>query len=62
MSAELFLKLYPLENILKLAFLPMSLLNLDYTVAVAIAVSVLALLRMLKTPQINKEYLAYAIH
>ena len=59
MSSELFVKLYPIENILKLAFIPMSLFNLNHTVTIAIVVSVLALLRMLKMPQFNKEYLAY---
>lgn len=49
---------YLVETLLKVAFLVMSLFNLKYTLVVAFAASLIGLLRVLKRPQFNKEYLA----
>lgn len=46
--------LYLIETALKVAFLVMSIFNLKYTLLVALAASVLGLLRVLKRPQFSK--------
>jgi hypothetical protein len=56
MSTQLLNIGYTIETVLKLVFIPMAILNLRYTLLVAFAVSVLAVLRVLKKPQFNKEY------
>jgi preprotein translocase subunit Sss1 len=50
--------LYMAESLLKVVFIGMSTFNLQYTITVGIIVSVLAILRVCKRPQFNKEYLA----
>jgi hypothetical protein len=49
---------YPIETALKGMFIVMSIFNLPYTLVVALAASLIAILRVLKTPKFNKEYLA----
>lgn len=49
---------YIIETILKCIFLVMSLFNLQYTLIVALLASAIALYRVYKVPQMNKEYLA----
>lgn len=49
---------YLVETLLKVVFLVMSLFNLKYTLVVAFSASIFGLLRVLKRPQFNKEYLA----
>lgn len=53
--------LYIVETIFKVFFLVMSIFNLKYTLVVAFTASVAGLLRVCKTPQFNKEYLAKAM-
>lgn len=50
--------IYVVETILKCIFLVMSLFNLQYTLIVALLASAIAIYRVCKTPQMNKEYLA----
>lgn len=52
---------YPVENLLKLYFLVASVLLLPHTDKVALAVCLMAVLRQLKLPKFNKEYLMYAL-
>jgi len=54
MSSPLINFFYPIENYLKLLFLFMAIFNANYTVALAFAISVIAILRILKTPQFSK--------
>lgn len=53
--------LYVVETIFKALFLVMSIFNLKYTLIVAFTASFAGLLRVCKTPQFNKEYLARAM-
>lgn len=48
---------YPLETVLKLIFITLSPFNVPYTLLAAFLASLVGLLRVLKTPQFNKEYL-----
>ena len=45
---------YPIENVLKLLFIPMAVFNVTGTVLVAFIVTVIAILRVCKRPQFNK--------
>lgn len=53
--------LYVVETVFKALFLVMSIFNLKYTLIVAFTASLAGLLRVCKTPQFNKEYLAKAM-
>jgi len=55
--SSLITSLYPLETLLKAVFIPMALLNTQYTLLVAFAVSVVAVLRVCKIPEMNQQYL-----
>ena len=48
---------YPIETILKLVFITLSPFNVRFTLIAAFLASLVGLLRVLKTPQFNKEYL-----
>ena len=56
MSSQLVNICYPIENILKILFVPMAIINANYTVLVAFVVTVMALLRVTKTPSFTKDY------
>ena len=56
MSSQLVNIFYPIENALKLIFIPMAVLNTNGTVLVAFLVTLIAILRICKRPQFNKEY------
>ena len=49
--------IYMAETALKAAFIVVSIFNLSYTIVVGLLASACGLLRMLKTPQFNKQYL-----
>lgn len=49
--------IYLVETGFKAGFILMAILNLPYTTLVGLLASVCGLLRMLKIPQLNKEYL-----
>lgn len=53
--------LYLAETAFKALFLGMSIFNMSYTITVAFLASLCGLIRMLKTPQFNKEYLQKAL-
>ena len=48
---------YPIETALKLIFITLSPFNVRFTLLAAFLASAIGLLRVLKTPQFNKEYL-----
>jgi hypothetical protein len=48
---------YPIETLLKVAFIVLCPFNVPYTLVLALLASVLALLRVTKRPQLSKEYL-----
>lgn len=54
---SLYTKVYPIETGLKFLFIVMAIFNLNHTITVGFIASLLGLLRMLKTPQFNREYL-----
>ena len=54
MSSQLVNIFYPIENALKLIFIPMAVLNANGTVLVAFLVTLIAILRICKRPQFNK--------
>lgn len=56
MSSQLVNIFYPIENLLKLLFIPMAVINAPGTVMVAFMVTVIAILRVCKRPQFNREY------
>lgn len=56
MSTNLVNIAYPIENYLKLLFIPMAIINAQGTVLVACIVTVMALLRVAKRPSFTKEY------
>lgn len=49
--------IYLAETAFKAAFIVMSIFNMSYTITVGFLASLCGLIRMLKTPQFNKEYL-----
>jgi hypothetical protein len=49
--------IYLAETAFKAAFIVMSIFNLSYTIVVGLLASACGILRMLKTPQFNKQYL-----
>lgn len=49
---------YPIETVLKVAFIVMSPFNVRFTLLAAFLASLFGMLRVLKRPQFNKEYLA----
>jgi hypothetical protein len=53
-----FASLYPLETILKGLFIFMSLFNMNYTLIVAFAASLIGVFRVCKTPEFNHQYLS----
>ena len=53
-----FASLYPLETILKGLFIFMSLFNMNYTLIVAFAASLIGVFRVCKTPEFNQQYLS----
>lgn len=53
-GSSLFIKLYPIETLLKAIFIFMSLANMHLTLVVAFASSLIGVLRVCKTPQMNK--------
>lgn len=50
--------LYMVESLLKVVFIVMSTINAQYTIIVGLVASILAILRVCKRPQFNKDYLA----
>lgn len=56
MSSNLINIGYQIENTLKLIFIPMAIINAPGTLVVAVIVTILALLRVLKKPSFSKEY------
>ena len=46
------------ESLLKVVFIVMSTINAQYTIIVGLVASILAILRVCKRPQFNKDYLA----
>jgi hypothetical protein len=54
MSSPLINFFYPVENYLKIAFIFMAVFNANYSVLLAFVISLMAILRILKTPQFNK--------
>jgi hypothetical protein len=48
---------YPVETFLKLVFITLCPFNVRFTLLAAFLASLIGLLRVLKTPQFNKEYL-----
>lgn len=56
MSSPLINICYPIENGLKLLFIPMAIINAPGTLLVALIVTVMALLRVVKRPSFTKEY------
>lgn len=53
--------IYLAETAFKAAFIFMAILNLQYTITVGFIASLCGLIRMLKTPKFNKEYLQRAL-
>lgn len=49
--------IYLAETAFKAAFIVMSIFNMNYTITVGLLASACGLIRMLKTPQFNKQYL-----
>ena len=49
---------YPVETALKLLFIVMSPFNIPFTLLAAFLASLIGILRVLKKPQFNKEYVA----
>lgn len=49
---------YPIETLLKLVFIIISPFNIRFTLLAAFLASLIGLVRVLKRPQFNKEYLA----
>ena len=45
---------YPIETVLKLAFIVMAPFNLPYTLLLAFVASVIGLIRVIKRPQFSK--------
>lgn len=54
MSSRIVSICYPIENYLKLLFIPMAVINAQGTVLVAFIITVMALLRIAKTPSFTK--------
>jgi hypothetical protein len=54
MSSQLVNICYPIENYLKLLFIPMAIVNANSTVLVAFIVTVMAVLRTCKRPTLTK--------
>lgn len=54
MSSSLINICYPIENGLKLLFIPMAVINAQGTLLVAFIVTVMALLRVVKKPSFTK--------
>lgn len=50
-----------MESGFKAAFIVMAMFNMSYTILVGFMASFCGLIRMLKTPQFNKEYLQKAL-
>lgn len=50
--------LYKVESLLKVVFIVMSTINAQYTIVLGLVASILAILRVCKRPQFNKDYLA----
>jgi hypothetical protein len=53
-----FASLYPLETLLKGLFIFMSLFDMNYTLIVALAASLIGVFRVCKTPEFNQQYLS----
>ena len=53
--------IYLAETAFKAAFIVMAVFNMSYTITVGFLASLCGLIRMLKTPQFNKEYLQKAL-
>jgi hypothetical protein len=56
MSSSLVNTFYPIENYLKIIFIPMAIFNMTGTMIVAFIVTLMAILRVCKKPQFNKDY------
>lgn len=57
-----FSSLYPMETLLKALFLFMSLFDFKFTLVVALLASLMAVLRVCKSPQFSQEYLNRVIN
>lgn len=56
MSSQIVNICYPIENYLKLLFIPMAVINANGTIAIAFLITIMAILRVCKRPQFTKEY------